>query len=191
MIIAIIACEIGFWIAIALGLITRYPLNKPRLGKAFLYSTPLIDLLLLSLVVINLRSGAEPHLTHGIAALYIGFSVAFGHQLIAWTDREYRRRFRNESVAEPDQGTVMQDEVHTFVRALLAAAVAAVIIEITVLVAENPAAGETLRQWHKTLLVILGIWLITGPVWEFFSPDKNRHTMDNNEIHGDTPTPTA
>lgn len=186
MLIAILACEIGFWVAIALGLITRYPLNRPRLGKALLYSTPLIDVLLLSFVVIHLRSGAEPHLTHGIAALYIGFSVAFGHQVIEWADRTYRCKINKENVPEPQRGTPMQREISSFGRALLAAAVAAAIIEITILAASNPLAAETLRSWHQTLLIILGIWLVTGPVWQLFSPAPKTLAVNQNSKHGKT-----
>ena len=186
MLIAILACEIGFWVAIALGLITRYPLNRPRLGKALLYSTPLIDVLLLSFVVIHLRSGVEPHLTHGIAALYIGFSIAFGHQVIERADRTYRRKINKESVPEPQRGTPMQREIQSFGRALLAAAVAAAIIEITILAASNPMVAKTLRSWHQTLLIILGIWLVAGPVWQFFSPTPKASAVNHNSKHDKT-----
>ena len=172
MIYAIIACEVGFWVLIALGLIARYPLNMPRTGKALLYCTPLVDLLLLTFVVFHLRSGAAPHLTHGIAALYIGFSIAFGHQLIDWADRQYRRRIRKETVPEPTRGAPMRRELESFARALVAAGIAAFILEVTILVASNPEAASTLRGWHKTLLIILGFWFLTGPLWQLFTPPQ-------------------
>lgn len=172
MLIAIIACEIGFWVAITLGLLTRYPLNMPRLGLTFFYSTPLIDLTLLALVIIQLRGGADPHITHGIAALYIGLSVAFGHRTIAWADRTYRRRIRKEPVAEPQRGSRMRQEMESFIRAVIAAAIAAGILELAILFAANPEAADTLRQWHNTLLMVLLIWFITGPVWQLFTPAK-------------------
>ena len=43
----IVACEIGFWVVIALGLITRYIFKREKLGFFFLALTPVIDLILL------------------------------------------------------------------------------------------------------------------------------------------------
>lgn len=181
MLIAIIACEIGFWVAITLGLLARYPLNMPRLGLTFFLATPLIDLVLLALVIIQLRDGAEPHLTHGIAALYIGFSVAFGHRAIAWADRTYRRRIRKEPVVEPQHGSKLRREIESFVRAVIAAAIAVGVLELAIIFAANPAAAETLRQWHNTLLMVLFIWFITGPVWQFFTPAKKSAHMPSRD----------
>lgn len=194
MLIAILICEISFWVAIALGLTTRYALSMPRVGLALLYSTPLIDITLLTLTIIHLRSGAEPHLTHGIAALYIGFSVAFGHQVIEWADRTYRRQIRKEQVAEPRHGSALRRELEGFGRALVGAAVAAGVLELAIFFASNPATTETLRQWHRVLLTVLTIWFITGPVWQFFTPEKQsdrefapQHSaVDHNGVHGET-----
>ena len=41
---AIVACEIGFWVVLAAGLLTRYVLRRPRAGAALLVCVPLVDL---------------------------------------------------------------------------------------------------------------------------------------------------
>ncbi|MCF6506523.1 hypothetical protein E9549_03735, partial [Blastococcus sp. MG754426] len=60
MLVAIIACEIGFWVVLAAGLLTRYVLRRPRLGGALLLGVPLVDAVLLVLTAVDLGSGAAP-----------------------------------------------------------------------------------------------------------------------------------
>jgi hypothetical protein len=93
MIVAIIACEIAFWVLLAMGLTARYLLRAPRLSTALLIGVPLADVALLAFSVIDLRRGAEADLAHGLAAVYIGVSVAFGHQMISWADQRFAHRF--------------------------------------------------------------------------------------------------
>ena len=54
----IVACEIGFWVVIALGLITRYIFKREKLGFLFLALTPVIDLILLIVTATDLYNGA-------------------------------------------------------------------------------------------------------------------------------------
>lgn len=86
----IVACEIAFWIVIALGLISRYILKKEKLGLFFLMLTPVIDLLLLIMASVDLYRGAAATVPHAIAAVYIGVSIAFGKSMIAWADERFR-----------------------------------------------------------------------------------------------------
>ncbi|WP_434748582.1 hypothetical protein [Paenibacillus amylolyticus] len=90
----IIACEIAFWVFVAAGLSVRYMLGMKRLGLALLAATPIVDVLLLVATVIDLQRGATASMVHGIAAIYIGVSIAFGHQMIAWADRYFQYWFR-------------------------------------------------------------------------------------------------
>ncbi len=89
----IVACEVGFWVAVLAGLLARYPLRRPRLGAALLIAAPAIDVVLLTLVAVDLLRGGTASWQHGLAAIYIGFSVAFGHQVIAWADVRFAHRF--------------------------------------------------------------------------------------------------
>lgn len=91
----IIACEIGFWFFVLAGLSARYLLQKKKLGALLLYCTPLIDLALLLFVVFDLKNGAVANTFHGLAAVYIGVSIAFGKKMINWADRHFAYRFAN------------------------------------------------------------------------------------------------
>lgn len=86
----IVACEIGFWVVIALGLITRYIFKREKLGFFFLALTPVIDLILLLVTATDLYNGATATQVHAIAAIYLGCSIAFGKSMIRWADERFR-----------------------------------------------------------------------------------------------------
>jgi hypothetical protein len=85
----IVACEIGFWIVIVLGLFTRYVLKKNKLGLFFLALTPVIDFILFITTSLDLFRGATATTAHGIAAVYIGVSIVFGKSMIKWADERF------------------------------------------------------------------------------------------------------
>ena len=91
----IIACEIAFWVFLAAGLSARYLFQREQLSKALLYAVPWIDVVLLIAVIIDLRSGSVATFAHGLAAAYIGFTIAFGKPTLAWADRQFAYRFAN------------------------------------------------------------------------------------------------
>ncbi|MER7622785.1 hypothetical protein [Streptomyces sp. NPDC126503] len=82
----IVVCEVGFWVLLAAGLSARYLLKKPKLGMALLLCEPLLEVLLLVVTAVDLKSGAEPSWRHGLAALYIGYTVGHGHRTVKWLD---------------------------------------------------------------------------------------------------------
>lgn len=98
----IIACEIGFWVFVLAGLVARYILKKKKLGTFLLICSPIVDLILLIATVFDLKNGAVATAVHGIAAIYIGVSVAFGPQMIKWADGRFSYRFGNGK--KPDKG---------------------------------------------------------------------------------------
>ena len=85
----IIAAEIGFWLLLGAGLWSRYGLGRPRLGAVLLALTPAVDLVVLVASVADLRGGAAASSWHGLAAVYIGVSVAFGPRIVAWADARF------------------------------------------------------------------------------------------------------
>ncbi|MFD6076726.1 hypothetical protein ACFWG5_14220 [Streptomyces hydrogenans] len=82
----IVVCEVGFWVLLAAGLTARYLLRMPRLGMGLLLCEPLLEVLLLVVTAIDLKSGAEPAWRHGLAAIYIGYTVGHGHRTVKWLD---------------------------------------------------------------------------------------------------------
>ncbi|MBB6452256.1 hypothetical protein HNQ94_000701 [Salirhabdus euzebyi] len=91
----IIACEVGFWVLVLSGLVARYVFNQKRISAILLICTPIVDIVLLIATFIDLKNGATASIVHGIAAIYIGVSVAFGHRMIKWADEQFVHRFLN------------------------------------------------------------------------------------------------
>jgi hypothetical protein len=86
--LAVIAgCEIGFWVLLAAGLVTRYLLRLPKVGLVLLAAVPLVDVVMLVASVLDIHGGAEPGFKHSLAAIFIGVSVGFGHQSLKWADK--------------------------------------------------------------------------------------------------------
>ena len=52
--VAIVVCEIAFWVLLLGGLTARYPLRRPRLGAILLVAVPLVDAVLLALSLIHI-----------------------------------------------------------------------------------------------------------------------------------------
>ena len=93
LVVLIVACEIGFWVVLGAGLLARYALRMRRLGAVLLFCTPLVDVVLLVATVFDLRAGGEATSVHGLAAIYLGVSVAFGHSMLRWADQRVAHRF--------------------------------------------------------------------------------------------------
>ncbi|RIX50956.1 hypothetical protein D3P08_17855 [Paenibacillus nanensis] len=97
----IIGCEIGFWILVLAGLACRYLLRMKTLGAILLLLTPVVDLVLIIATVIDLRGGAIATTIHGISAIYIGVSIAYGHKMIKWADVRFAHRFAGGPAPAP------------------------------------------------------------------------------------------
>ncbi|MDN4613133.1 hypothetical protein P5G50_01600 [Leifsonia sp. F6_8S_P_1B] len=166
---AIVACEVGFWLAIVAGLLARYPGRRPRLGAALLVAAPLIDVVLLALVAADLIGGATASWHHGLAALYIGISVAYGHRMIAWADAAFAHRFRGAAPRVKPTGWAYTAACWKDVaRTLLACLVAAAILGALIVVVGAPERTAELLAFFPALGVILGIdtlWAISYTLW--------------------------
>lgn len=87
----IVVCEIAFWVVILIGLSLRYVFKLKKLGFFFLALTPLIDIILIAITSLDLYRGATATVAHGLAAVYIAVSLAFGKNMIAWMDVRFQR----------------------------------------------------------------------------------------------------
>jgi len=127
----IIACEVGFWVLLLAGLAARYLMRARTLSTVLLVCTPLVDVALLAASVVDLRRGAQPTGAHGLAAIYIGVSVAFGSQLVSWADQRFAHRFAGgpAPVRPPKHGPAhAARERRMWLRHLLAYVVAAAVL---------------------------------------------------------------
>lgn len=170
----IIACEIGFWVFIVAGLLARYVLRWRRTGVVLLAMTPVVDLILLAATVIDLRSGATASISHGIAALYLGFSVAYGHKLIRWADVRFAHRFAGGPAPTRHDGAEYAKECwKDVVRTALAVAIAASVLGLLTVMVDDPARTAALTQLFPILGIVLAIdlvWAVSYSVW----PRKQR-----------------
>ena len=86
---AIVVCEVAFWVALLTGLTARYLLRRLRLGATLLVLAPVSDAVLLALVAIDLLRGGIASWQYGLAAIYIGVSIAYGGRIIVWADTRF------------------------------------------------------------------------------------------------------
>ncbi|UJW28224.1 hypothetical protein L3Q67_23355 [Saccharothrix sp. AJ9571] len=168
------AGEIGFWVCIAAGLGARYLLGLRRTSVVLLAMTPLIDVVVLVATMIDLAGGGLASWTHGLAAVYLGFSVVFGPSMIRWADVRFAHRFAGGPAPEKREGAErLRHEWREWGKCLLACAIAAVVLLVLVFVVGTPSQTTALwsggSAWLPRLGWIAGIWLVTGPVWRLFS----------------------
>ena len=168
-VIGILVCEIGFWVVLALGLVVRYLGGQRRLSSVLLLCVPVLDALLLTLIAWDLLvNGTTADFTHGLGAIYLGFTIAFGHQVIARVDAWFAHRFADGPAPEgaPKSGMVRvkYEWVQWFRMVLCAVIASAVLGGITLLVAD-PSRTSELIAWSARVWFVTGIWLIGWPVW--------------------------
>ena len=156
----ILSCEVLFWVFLFAGLAARYLLRRQRLSTVLLVCAPLVDLVLLTATVVDLRGGGTATPAHSLAAVYLGCSVGFGHHLIRWTDARFAHRFAGGPTPAPRPRYGQARAVHerrAWLRHLLAYAVGATLILLAVVVigdAQRTAELlDTLKLWSLVLVV--------------------------------------
>ncbi|MFG2619426.1 hypothetical protein ACGFXC_17625 [Streptomyces sp. NPDC048507] len=171
----VIVCEAGFWVLLALGLGLRYLARKPRLGAAVLCCEPLLELTLLAVSVADLKNGGEPGWAHGLAALYIGYTVGYGHYTVKWLDRHAAHRF---GTGPKPPGTLYGrartvHEGKLWLRTLAGAAVALALLQAAIGYVGGAADTSALQSWQAValrILVIHGLIAATYAIWPRKAP---------------------
>ncbi|WP_073948765.1 hypothetical protein [Streptomyces kebangsaanensis] len=156
----IVACEVGFWVLLALGLTARYLLKWRRTGAALLLCEPLLELVLFTATAIDLKNGARPGWEHGLAALYIGFTVGYGHYTVRRLDAHAAHRLAGAPPPPkpPKYGLPRaRHETGLWLRTLLAATVALALLQTAIWYVGTPSATAPLRSWQWTMLRITAI----------------------------------
>ncbi|MFD3538787.1 hypothetical protein ACFWUQ_04720 [Streptomyces sp. NPDC058662] len=171
----IIACEVGFWVLLAAGLALRYLARKPVLGAAVLLCEPLLELVLLVVTTLDLKNGAAPDWKHGVAALYLGYTVAYGHYTIKWLDGHAAHRFAG-GPAPAGAGYGAARAVHEWKlwgRTVLAAAVALGLLQAAVWYVGASGDTDSLRAWQSGALRVVAIHALVAvayTVWPKKAP---------------------
>ncbi|MFF0009484.1 hypothetical protein ACFYQT_39515 [Streptomyces tibetensis] len=161
MIVALIAaCEIGFWVLLASGLSVRYLLRMPRTGLALLLCEPLLEVVLLVATALDLKNGAEPNWTHGLAALYIGYTVGHGHRTVKWLDGHAAHRLGGapKPIGPPRYGMARaRYEGRVWLGTLVGAVVATVLLQLAIWYVDDPSRVTSLESWRYVAWRAAGI----------------------------------
>ncbi|MEU8954564.1 hypothetical protein AB0C93_09685 [Streptomyces sp. NPDC048518] len=166
----IIICEAGFWVLLAAGLVLRYWARMPRASVAVLLCEPLLEVLLFVVTAIDLKNGAEPDWKHGLAAVYIGYSIALGHYTVKWVDVRVAHRFAGgPAPSTPKYGTARA--VHEWkiaARWVLAALIAMALLQGAIWYVGGDGEVSSLRMWQQRMLWVIGINLIIAATYTLF-----------------------
>lgn len=153
----IIAAEITFWIAIFTGLFIRYMSKYKKLSICILLLTPLIDFVLVVLTSMDLRNGAKASFAHGIAAVYIGISIAYGKSMLQWADDKFQKIILKNDIKKYPLYGIEKGlyEMKMWARHLLAFIIGGILLLSMILyVGEGSFASEKTSE----LLKVLSIW---------------------------------
>ncbi|UQA93070.1 hypothetical protein [Streptomyces halobius] len=173
----IIICEVGFWVLLAVGLALRYLARMPRTGATVLLMEPLLELLLLIVTAIDLKNGAPADWKHGLAAVYLGYTVAYGHYTIKWIDGHFFHRFAGgpPPLKPPRYGLGRaKHEAKLWLRTVLMTAVAAALLQIAIWYVGDSGNAEALRSVQFTTLRIVaihGVIALTYFLWQKKAPE--------------------
>ncbi|NUR87875.1 MAG: hypothetical protein HOY71_27645 [Nonomuraea sp.] len=167
----IIACEVGFWLLLGLGLASRYLLKWRRVSTGLLLAVPLLDVILLVAAVIDMRNGAVADVRHGLAAAYLGYSIVFGHRTIKWADAWFHHRFAGGPPTwKPPAGGMARAryEWGFWLRILLAYAITCGLLLVLIWVVDEPSRTGGLFEFMLGLVrvpVIAALWPLSYTIW--------------------------
>ncbi|MES2676116.1 MAG: hypothetical protein V4660_17890 [Pseudomonadota bacterium] len=180
----IIGCEIGFWVILFIGLFIRYILKYPKTGKAVLLCVPLLDLLLLLVTAIDLHNGAVAEFAHGLAAVYLGFTVVYGSSVIRWLDQLVAQRFASTKKMEGLQLYGWEHTVYEWrqwLKGVLAGGIASLLLFAAVVYVDHAEKTAQLYEWFGYIFWMLAIWVVCWPLWYTVFPKKQLQVITSNE----------
>ncbi|WP_433557045.1 hypothetical protein ACQPWY_34840 [Pseudonocardia xinjiangensis] len=181
------ASEVGFWVLLAAGLAARYLLRARRLSTVLLLLVPVLDVVLVSAALVDVAGGSPPDSTHGLAAVYLGGTVAFGHSLIRWADARFAHRFAGgpPPPRPPRYGAAkVAYEWREWGKIVLAWGIALAVMLLTATVAGTgvPApsdwSADPMWSWGARLVPVVLIWFVGWPLWTTLSPPRAPETTD-------------
>jgi len=164
----IVGCEVAFWVVLLVSLVVRYLLHGEAASRWLLMSLPVIDVLLLIFTAFDLRAGRTAALAHGLAAVYVGFTVAFGSVAVRWADERFAYRFASgpAPTRAPTRGwEAVRYELQLWVRCIAAWIVAFALLEALIFYVASDAVTTPLLAWYRYGFGCIVFWFIFGPAW--------------------------
>lgn len=174
--VLIVGCEAAFWVVLLLALVARYLWRRERLSRVLIWSLPVLDVLLLTFTAMDLRTGVPATFAHGLAAVYVGFTIAFGSLAVRWADRHFAYRFAG-GPPPPQSPTgrwlAVRDELWLWLRCILAWFITLALIGLLIEFLDDDTLTQPLQLWYRVAVVSVILWFFFGPLWSllFFRRD--------------------
>jgi len=163
---------------VARGPSVRYLLARERLSRALLLCLPPIDVLLLVFTAIDLRRGSTATFAHGLAAAYVGFTVAFGGRAVMWADAHFAHRFAAgpAPAKAPSRGwEAVRYDSNLWGRCIVACIITMALVEALVQLVGSDEATQPLLAWHKHAFGCIVLWFFFGPAWSLATAWRRSH----------------
>ncbi|MDA2811303.1 hypothetical protein O4J56_11730 [Nocardiopsis sp. RSe5-2] len=163
----ILACEAMFWVLLLGGLAARYLLRSRGLSTVLLLLVPVLDVVLLAAISLHLASGADAEAGHGLGALYLGFTVAWGHPLIRWADARFAHRFAGgPRPPKPSKAGLagVRHEAVAWLRTTAGCVIGAAVLGGLIWLAGDPERTQALNGYFAPLGIVM-FWNTVIGVW--------------------------
>jgi hypothetical protein len=165
----IVACEIGLWVLLGLGMVLRYLVRLHRVSTVVLAWIPLLDVVLVIASAIDLHRGAGVGLVHVLAGFYLGSSLAFGPAIVRWADVRFAHRFAGGPAPRPTPKQGPERLAHLmreWYRVVGTVAIASVVLVVLIVFFAAPQDQPGLWWWIGRAWAVVGLWFVFGPLWE-------------------------
>jgi hypothetical protein len=165
----IVACEIGLWVLLGLGMVLRYLIRLRRTSTAVLAGIPLLDVVLVIATAIDLYRGADVGLVHVLAGFYLGSSLAFGPAIVRWADVRFAHRFAGGPAPRPTPKHGPERVAHLmreWYRVVGTVVIASVVLAVLTVFFAAPEDEAGLWWWIGRAWVVVFLWFVFGPLWE-------------------------
>lgn len=180
----ILACEAAFWVALVLALLLRYRFGRLDWSRWLLLSLPVLDAALLLFAALDLQAGTPATPAHGLAAVYVGFTITFGPLAVRWADAQAAHRLAGGPAPPkaPSAGwQALRYELGLWLRCIGAWVIALTLIALVIGWLGDNEATQPLHLWFRLALGCVFFWFIFGPVWSlvFFRRSVPAAARDN------------
>lgn len=133
--------------------------------------------MLVGFTALDLKAGTIATTGHGLAAVYVGFTVAFGPVAVRWADARFAHRFAaGPPPPSPLSGwAAVRFELVLWLRCIGAWIIAFALIELLVALVDDAAVTAPLDEWHRFGFGCVLLWFVFGPVWSVLSVRTRPH----------------
>lgn len=164
----IIACEVAFWLILLVSLVVRYILKREQASRRLLLSLPVVDAVLFTVATLDLKAGTPATMAHGLAAAYVGFTLAFGSLAVRWADAHFAYRFASGAVPARAPSTgwkAVRYEFELWLRCIVAWIIALALLTGLIAFIGDDAITRPLRAWYAIGAGSTALWFVFGPMW--------------------------